>query len=104
MPAFSVACDMSHNMEAGCCRQKHAEQADTPPASHDGNAQKESHNCTGENDHSSCQCATMNIVVALPVIQATDSVLGALDKNTPSYIDTGLIAGFYSIWIPPKIN
>jgi hypothetical protein len=105
-PEPTLACDMVTPTAASCCRQKNDQQA--RPLLHPDHisAQKENtnHHCKGECGHSFCQCAFMNIAVELPCIPDIKEASSNFEERNFSFPDTDTSAGFYAVWLPPKIS
>ncbi len=106
IPSITAACEMksgksccnsemsSSNEKMDCCKK----------ATHSKG--KQDGGCPGKTKHSSCSCSVFHINVVLP-IENEAKILGFnfLDKKD-KFIEneTPISAGFYFIWLIPKIS
>ncbi len=106
MPALSAACSMEPGSDASCCQITASAHTSSAVASHVGDQrdEKAAHPCDNRGSHSACQCSTVNVAVALPLIEMETGQFSGLPENLSLYIESGIASGFHSTWLPPKIG
>lgn len=103
IPSMSSDCDKSSS-EMTCCKGK-SKLSESCCKDHLDSNQIENHNCKKNCNHSSCNCSSVQSNFALLCIENDKkSTISEIEVQNYHSIETYILSGFHSIWLPPKIG